>query len=464
MRNFERGWKVAQHPVGLVALGALVWLAACAVDPAFSDDTVDSELRRRRHLDGGVPSADGGAAPAVPTPTPPPAPPPPSGAATSEPLVQATNLSYVGAFALPSWRNQVAGAYGSSWFEYGGHGLAFYKDPATGKRSLYLEGHAHNPGQVAQIEIPAMLVKSASWDALPVANVLQTFAPVPSNPDPSSCAGNPSFIYGMLPYGGRLIVGAACSYGGAQTTSHGAHSLNLATPGFQGFFGFTGATAPPRALGGPMTLIPSEWRALFGGPALTSLYSVSVTGSTSAGPTATVFDPDAVGVTTPIPGKTVLFYPLTNPACGAEHCEATQSTTYNLTSVGALAAFVPGTRSVLVVQAQGTGCYWYGGWDENALGGCPAPDPALPDVKGPHAPPYRYQINAYDAADLLAVENGTKATWEPKPYAIFPLDGMANSNDNNFKAATFDPETGQLYIAQGYAENPRIEVYRVTVP
>jgi hypothetical protein len=79
-----------------------------------------------------------------------------------------------------------------------------------------------------------------------------------------------------------------------------------------------------------MITIPTEWQSLCGGPAFPSLYAVSVTGSTSAGPTATVFNPNDVGVINPIPGKTVLFYPLSNPACGPEHCEATQSTTFNL--------------------------------------------------------------------------------------------------------------------------------------
>jgi hypothetical protein len=385
-------------------------------------------------------------------------------AASTAPLIQSSDMTYLGAFALPSWAGKASGAYGTSWFEYGGHALTFYHDPQTGKRTLFMEGHAHNPGQVAQVEIPSAHVKSTNWGSLPMAPLLQPFASIPSAPDPSSCMGNPSFIYGMLAYGGRLIVGAACSYGGSQTTSHGAHSLNLQNSAFQGFYGFSGAAAPPRALGGPMTTIPSEWQTLFGGPALTGLFGVSVTGSTSAGPAATVFNPNHVGVVNPIPGKTVLFYPLTNPACGPEHCEAVQTNVYNLTTVYGGMAFPRGSRSVLFVTAHGTGCYWYGGWDQNSLGPCPSPDPYLQDVKGPHAPPYQYQVLAYDANDLLAVKNGTKQVWEPEPYAVIKLDGMPYSDNDKIKGAAFDPETGRLYITQDYGTNPRVEVYQITVP
>jgi hypothetical protein len=382
-------------------------------------------------------------------------------AQSSLPLIQQSDITYLGAFALPSWNESPT--YGTSSFEYGGHALTSYHDPVTGSRTLFLEGHAHNPGAIAQVEVPGSFVKSSNWSALPEARLLQRFVDVNSAPDPGSCTGNPSFIYGMLGYGGRLIVAAACSYGGTQTTSHGVRSLDLSSSGFQGYFGFTGAVAPPRALGGPMTTIPSEWQASFGGPAFTGNCCISVTGSTSAGPSLTVFDPNDVGVRNPIPGKTVLFYPLSNPVCGAEHCEAAQSPVYNLTSVYGGVAFPRGSRSVLFVTAHGTGCYWYGGWDQPSFGGCSEKDPALSDVKGPHAPPYRYQILAYDANDLLAVKTGAKQTWQPKPYAVLILDGMPNSGNDRIKGAGYDSETGRLYIAQDYGDRPRLEVYQITV-
>jgi len=380
---------------------------------------------------------------------------------STEPLIQAGDIVYLGAFALPSWANGVP-PYGTSYFEYGGKGLIPYNDPTTGKHTLYMEGHQQNPGQVAQVEVPANLVKSTTWSALPMANIVHNFVNVPSNPDPASCVGNPAFIYGMLPYNGRLIVSAACSYGGAQTTSHGVRSLDLSSTAWQGFYGFaSNVVAPPRALGGPMGVIPPEWQSSFGGPAMTGNFGISVTGSTSAGPSLTVFNPDDVASKNPIPGATVLFYPLQNSACGNYDCMSLQNNVYNLTTTYGGFAFPAGSRSVLIVTSTGVGCYWYGGWDQPSIGGCSANDPALSDVKGPHAPPYQYQILAYDANDLIAVKNGTKQTYAPKPYAVIVLNGMPNSNDDRIQGAGYDPDTRRLYIAQDYTDQPRIEVYQI---
>lgn len=367
-----------------------------------------------------------------------------------EPLIQAADITYLGAFALPS------GPTGASSFEYGGMALTFFRD-ASGQATLFMQGHAQKPGQVAQVAIPATVVKSTNWAALPVAKVLQSFATVPNSPDPASCSSNPSFIYGMYAYAQRLIVAAGCSYGGNQTTSHGVRSTNLTQAGFSGFSGFTGASAPPRALGGPITPIPAEWQPLLGGQVMGGLCCISVIGSTSAGPALTVFNPDDVGVKSPIPGKTVLFYDLNHTVAGGKGSEASQNNIFNLTSRIGGVAFVPGTRSVLFVEGHGTGPYCY-----ETAANCNN-DTALSDVKGPHAQPYRYQILAYDANDLVAVKNGTKATYDPKPYAVIVLDGMPNSNNPSIAGATLDPTTRRLYITQDYGNKPRVEVYQVGV-
>ena len=370
-------------------------------------------------------------------------------AQSTEPLIQQSDINYIGAFALPTWAN--GAKYGTSYFEYGGHALTYFKD-SSGRRTLYMEGHAQYPGNIGQVQIPDSF---STGSTLPMAKVLQNFVSIGNPPDASSCAGNPSFVYGMLGIADKLIVADACSYGGSQTTSHGVRSLNLSTNDFKGWYGFNNVKATPRALAGPMTPIPSEWQTAFGGPALTGNCCISVTNSTSAGPALTVFNPANVGVVNPIPGQTVLYYPLTNPVCGSLHCEEKQSNVYNLTTVYGGMAFVPGTRSVLFVMAHGTGSYCYGSATDCGN------DTALYDVKGPHAQPYRYQILAYDANDLVAVKNGSKQTYDPKPYGVFVLNGMPNSDDDKIKGAAFDPETGQLFIAQNYGEKPRIEVYQI---
>jgi hypothetical protein len=375
------------------------------------------------------------------------------------PLVQETDITYLGGFALPSWAN---GPTGTSYFEYGGHALTPYTDPSTGKATLFMEGHAQHPGNVAQIQVPDTIVNSGTLSALPMAKVLQPFADITdghlAQVDPTDPV-NPIFVYGLLPYKGKLIVGASNSYSASQTVSHGVSGMVLANKtDFTGWYTLQ-AAAPVRALGGPMAPIPAEWQAAFGGTAMTGNCCISITGSTSAGMSATVFDP-AVFDPNKLPasgsGTTVLFYPLAHPQCGSFQCESSQSSNYNLTTQYGGMVFVPGTRTVLFVGATGTGPYCY-----NSATVCN--DPALPDVKGPHGPPYRYQVWAYDANELLAVKNGTKQSWEPKPYGIWVLNGMPNSGDDRIRGAGYDVTTGRLYIAQGYGEEPRIEVYQINV-
>jgi hypothetical protein len=371
-------------------------------------------------------------------------------AQSSAPLLQQSDIVYQGAFALPK------GTLGSSTFEYGGHGLTVYIDPSTGKETLFMEGHMQDPGNVAQVEVPASFVKSGDWNSLPKAKVLQNFAGIGNlgSVDPGN-QYNATFIYGLLAYGGRLIVGASNSYSSSQVSSHGATTnLTLSSGGFSAFQKMN-ADAPVRATGGPMTLIPSEWQTALGGPALTGQCCISVISSTSSGPAATVFNPTQVGSAT-LSGKTVLYYPLATPVCGSTGCEASTNSTFNLTTrVGGM-AFPSGSRTLLFVGGHGTGKYCYGTAAECGN------DTSMPDVKGPHAQPYRYQIWAYDANDLVAVKNGTKTTSTPKPYGVWPLSEMHNSGNPNIGGAGFSPTTGRLFITQDYGPNPMVEVYQIT--
>ena len=63
-------------------------------------------------------------------------------------LLKKSDMEYQGAFKMTD------DTLGGSRFGYGGRGLAPYRDPDTGKSTLFMEGHAWYPGQVAQLEIP----------------------------------------------------------------------------------------------------------------------------------------------------------------------------------------------------------------------------------------------------------------------------------------------------------------------
>lgn len=388
----------------------------------------------------------------------------PAGAAAQEGLLYKANMTYSGAFSLP------LGTFGGSSFDWGGHGLTPYYDPASGKNTLFLEGYAPYPGFVAQVEIPASFVISDTWEDLPLATVLQNFHDI-TDGHWSSLANDTAFVYGMLAYNGRLIVGASEFYDGdySQVNSHGVSGFNLSvTDDFQGFYPMSGA-ANARSKGGYMTTIPYHWKTPLGGPALTGNCCLPIISAGSAGPAATVFNPDNVGTATPIPGATVLYYPLEHPLRTVE----SQNDYFNLATHMRGIAFPHGSRSVLFIGRQGTGPYCYGCGIANAGDFC-SPDPEVCNgeccvdpcdpSKGTHAYPYRHQVWAYDADDFVDVKNGTLQHYEPQPYAIWSLDEMDPGGCADMEGAGYDPLTRRLYITQLYEDWPRIDVYQIGYP
>jgi hypothetical protein len=377
-------------------------------------------------------------------------------------LITSEHMIYQGAFALPE------GTIGTSRFGYGGNALTPYRDPQTGKLTLYMQGHVHFEGQVAQVEVPSGFVKSVNRTDLPLAKILQPFSDITDGelarrPNSLGNAANGSPVYGLLPYNGRLIVAATMYYDATQNASHGVSALDLSRPGdFKGFFPFaSNVVAPPRALGGAMAVVPAEWRAKLGGPAITGNQSVPLIGATSAGPALTVFDPDAVGSTSPIPGQTLLFYPLSNPLCGPLECESNKNSIYNQTSVIRGAALVSQSGSVLFIGKHGVGEYWYGG-TTSPEGYIAAPGS---DGYGPKSTRFEYRVWAYKVDDLVAVKNALKKPWELRPYSIFALPEVSGLNPGaNLRGVGYDDESGLLFIAPDFGEQGRIEVYKVNKP
>jgi hypothetical protein len=380
-----------------------------------------------------------------------PIPGPDAAALSALPRIEPADMRYLGAFRLPQ------GRVGASTFEWGGHGIAPHWDAATGTQTLYLTGHTQADSMVAQVEVPRMLVRSDKWSALPQGRVLQPFVEITQGKLGSiGSLTNGAPVHGLLAWQGRLVVAATQTYGSDQVRSHGVASQDLRRPDFKGFYAFSGAAAPPRALGGPMTPIPLAWQPLFGGPALTGNCCMSIIGATSAGPSATVFDPSTVGTADRIPGKTVLYYPIDAALCGAEGCEATRNDVFNLTSRVRGMAFVRDTRSILFFGSHGTGPYCYG-----TVASCRTPGES--DYSGPRAAPYEHRIWAFDAADLVAVKDGRRRSHSPRPYAIWSLPDL-KLPAKDVLGAGFDPETGRLYIAQEFGIEPRIDVYELRPP
>lgn len=392
--------------------------------------------------------------------------PSPGFAQTSEPLVQKANLVYEGAFRLP----QIPCESGSdACFGWGGIALAY--DAAH--NSLYLVGNPQGE-LTAEVSIPP-LVNSTNLSDLNTATLIQPFTDAANgrrnavNPtDP-----NAQLIAGQLVYDGRLILAIESYYDGdgTQTTSHFARSLDLAsaTP----FVGpITVGSQYPGFVSGYMTTIPSEWQSLFGGPALTGNCCLNIIAEQSNGPAISVFDPDKIGVSNPVPAVALVGYP--HYAALATPWN-TQSDLFNGTTIITGVAFPPGTRSVLFFGRQGTGPFCYGpGTSDPSLAGTIVTgtasepwclDPADSD-KGTHAYPYAYQVWAYDANDFLAVKNGSKRQYDVRPYAVwsFHLPFENAQGPHKLGGTAYDQKNGLIYVSQECADtacNPIIHAFKV---
>ncbi len=383
---------------------------------------------------------------------------------TTEPLVQPSNLVYLGSFQLPRIPCS-SPTYGC--FYYGGTAITYN---AT-DNSLYVVGHPYGD-LTAEVSIPTP-VKSASPNDLPTATLLQNFTDSLEgkrnsvNPPDT----NPHYIGGQLVYNGKLIISVYSYYDGAgtQSTSHFTRPLNLTTTG-QLAGPFRVGTLYPGFVSGYMTVIPPEWQPLFGGPALTGNCCLAIASEQSNGPAVSVFDPSTLGAQNPAPATPILGYPHSNPVSyqGTQSAWGVTSDVYNGTTDITGIAFPVGTRSVLFFGSQGTGPFCYGPGTSTS----PPPsgycyDPAA-SGKGTHAFPYAYQIWAYDADDLLKVKGGIEPQYTPEPYNIWQLNLPFSSDTNLHKlgGVAYDPTTSRLYISQEcvYANcSPIIDVFEVNM-
>jgi hypothetical protein len=75
-----------------------------------------------------------------------------------------------------------------------------------------------------------------------------------------------------------------------------------------------------------------------------------------------------------------------------------------------------------------------------------------------------YQVWAYDLQDLAAVKNGTKQSFEPRPYAMWTLSLPFAQSSAMIEGAAFDQVASRLYIAATGADGsrPLIHVFTVT--
>jgi hypothetical protein len=358
------------------------------------------------------------------------------------PLVHEADLVYQGSFRIENK------PMNGTRMGFGASGLGF--NPA--RNSLYAVGHDQH--QLAtEITVPEPR-KTDVYQQLPAAEYLQNFFdPLDGKGAVISPSGKAAEVRigTLLPFAGKLIVSAWTYYDASikTRTSHVVSSLDLSlTDDAEGPF----ATDAPKVAYTAvyMSELPDEWKAAFGAPILAGGCCTPIISRTSYGPAAFAIDPTKFSDRRPLPAKPLVFYPDDRMISVFSQ----QSELANAATKVNGAMLPSGTRTVLFIGRQGLGpvCYGSGAKCNNPLSA----------NSGFHAPPYRVQVWAYDALDLLAVAEGKKKPWEPRPYAVWGLTLPFERPQRTLQSAAFDPATNRIFIAPSSGEEPLVHVMKVT--
>ena len=365
---------------------------------------------------------------APPTSDPAPAPEPttttntqtaPTPAEDANKLVVKTDLSYQGSFRVP-----YSDGTDETSLSWGGVGLGY--NPSND--SLFITGHSWHQ-LTAEIDIPALGQETDS-SALPQASFIQTPEDATDGKLPSVSTPEESVfgrIGGYLVDGDDLIVSGYDFYDAAnnQTRSHLVTNTSL---GDSSDFVTLTNDVPARWLGGAMTTIPLEWRDSFGGDTfMGGLSGVSIASNSSVGPSAATFTRDSLDGSHA--AKLVLGYPLSRPLAPYD----AHNDVWNGTSEVRGMVFPDGTDSVLYFGNHGVGEFCYGT-------GAECGDPVRSD-QGTHGYPYRYQVWAYDAADLATVYAGDAAPESIFPYDVWDLELPYTPLTTEISGTAYDPAT-----------------------
>ena len=347
--------------------------------------------------------------------------------------------TYLGCFLCPN----ISAADDKPTLNYSEAALAY--DPAD--NTLFISGFMRE-GRVGKISIPTPSL-STNKASLPRATLIQAmndcFPRLQSQPF------NDPRIGGLLVEGGKLYGTVYSDYEnrGQFAQSHYKYAGTTVSGSVTGL----SAVGPLSqgedimdVVGGYMSPIPTALRAEFGGPCLTGLAAVNIISGTSLGPAVSVFDPATIGTSPYAPATPLLYYPIDNPLAS---WSASNTTLFNGTTQ-IRGVMMEQDGDVLFWGSQGTGPWSYKtnydvrGWD------C-------------QADPYRYQFWHYTKADLLAVKNGSKLAWEPRP-TIYDVTLNFQNGAAFAGGMAHDTINGRVYIAAVKTDGsmPMIHVFQVS--
>lgn len=362
-----------------------------------------------------------------------------SSAAMAGQRIQSTDLTYLGTISIEhSDGSCAANSYSRAT------GLTYNPTGNGGAGSFYISGRMFNHC-VGEITKPAVGG---------TAKYIQSYTE-PTNGTWSQIAecSNGCYIGGHLIYNNNLYLTAFSYYDAAWTQTKSLWRHNLTLSNHSGMVGPVAAGPGNQGMYNQyMDNVPTEFRAMLGGPAVIGGCCTPITSHTSLGPALYAFDPERPGTVTPLVGYPDGHQTLNPFGASGSHPEA------NPTTRMAGVSFVEGTDTILFVGTTGKGEYCYGG-SECGDGS---------DYKGVHAGPYVHYMWAYDVNDLAAVKAGAKQMWDVLPYATWELPNLGEMVDEwSATGMAFDPAAKLLYVLKARESNggiwPQIHVYSVNV-
>lgn len=420
-----------------------------------------------------------------------------SNAVAADKSLQSTDITYLGAFRLPS------GVYGCSdttycSFEYASSlgipgPIAFYPaHSGAPSGSLLIAGHVYHD-EVAEVAIPT-IVNSSTVSGLNTASIITNFTDITHGKISlgmlSSLGGGNGFpLAGLLYYPPTgALIGTAYAYYSQDSIqpqwTHFVTSPSLTTTTeFAGPYTVAGTNngdMPVSYVNGYMTTIPdnsasggTNWQTALGGTVLSGAEMNSIVGRTSLGPAAFVFDPADFSSNTP--HYNLLYYNETNGLINGNGDWKSTSPYYNGTSQINGVVFPAGTSNILYFGDIGVGTTWtYKDATTciDASGANPGQTACQAVIDGDtgrptgswdiHNPSYVFQIWAYNASDLAAVKAGTSYPWTPVPQ-LWQLSSPLINSQAFLGGVTYDETTQRIYITEGNADGslPIVLVYQV---
>lgn len=364
------------------------------------------------------------------------------------PLKTIADISYVGVFTVPASDGSGVQPSEKGQLAYGSYALGI------GPNNTLFFGCHDWYDRLARITIPAMggtaTIAEPCRDAAPgIANI--------------AGSGNGMVLGGTLMLNGKFFVGANTYYAGepqpqslwvgdALTAMRGPYAL--------------GSGLNQRTMTGYMGVVPPEFRALFGGDAISGRCCSSIISNSSFGPALYVWDSATVETTKA--ATWLLGYPAAHQTNGT-YDDPGGFVGYGMgTSVGGV-AMIPGSNTTIFFGQQGTRVCYGEGTTNQALDKTAVPgtngqviycyDPTSP-YKGNHGYPFKRVAWFYRTSDLLAVKRGQKQPWEIKHYAISELPGTTPDTSVMVSAA-YNPADGRVYFTLDHGGSPKVYVYKV---